>query len=379
MHKHRPFQPRRPHWWPENEAWPPVPTHGRLIRHRFFRRMGCLFFISMILVITTIFVALGFLADRAGMVHFPGWSLGWMIPFGILFFLLGAGSLAWIGRNLRHFILPVGNMIEAIEQVAGGDYSVRLDEWGPSDFHSLARAFNAMVTRLETNDAQRRNLLADVTHELRTPLTVIQGNLEAMIDGVYPADEPHLKSLLEESQMLSRLIEDLRILSLSESGTLQLRKEPTNLYFLVNETLSVFKAQADAKNIKFDVASSPDIPFLDIDPERIRQVISNLIANAMRYTPDGGMVGVRLEIIPDGNQGQVLVTVTDNGPGIAPDDLPHIFDRFYKTRDSGGMGLGLSIAKNLVEAHGGVIRAESEPGKGSIIRFSLPVSVVPSI
>jgi signal transduction histidine kinase len=293
--------------------------------------------------------------------------------------MVAAGTLAWVGRSLRHLISPVSNMIEATERVAGGDYSVRLAERGPQEAKSLAGAFNSMVARLETNEIQRRNLLADVSHELRTPLTVIQGNLEGMIDGVYPADEQHLGSLLDESQMLSRLIEDLRILSLSESGTLQLRKEPTNLFLLINETLSVFKVQADAKNIKLDVSGSPGLPLLDLDPERIRQVIYNLIANAMRYTPDGEVVSVRMEFIPDGKSGQVLVTITDSGPGIPADDLPHIFDRFYKTRDSGGMGLGLSIAKNLIEAHGGVIKAESEPGKGLTIHFSLPVNIIPSI
>jgi signal transduction histidine kinase len=376
MHKPRYFKPRRPPWWPENETWPPTHMHGRLTRHRFFRRIGCLFFVVMIFIVITFFLALGFLADLAGLIHFSGRSLGWIIPAGLLFFLFGAASLFWIGRGLRRLFLPVGNMIEAIERVANGDYSVRMDERGPTEIPTVARAFNSMAERMENSELQRRNLLADVTHELRTPLTVIQGNLEGMIDGVCPADELNLKSLLEESQMLSRLIEDLRILSLSESGTLQLRKESTDLNALVREILSAFQAQADVKNIRLDANVSADLPFIDLDPERIHQVFSNLIANALRYVPSGGEIIVHIEL---DRRDQLIVTISDNGPGISADDLSHIFDRFYKTHDSGGMGLGLSIAKNLVEAHHGVITVESEPGKGTNIRFTLPVSSGSSI
>jgi two-component system, OmpR family, sensor histidine kinase BaeS len=235
---------------------------------------------------------------------------------------------------------------------------------------SLARAFNNMASRLHRTDEQRRELLADVTHELRTPLTVIQGNLEGMLDGVYPADEANLRSLLDETNVLSKLVEDLRTLALAESGALQLKREPTDLANLIHDTLSAFRPQAQAAGVTLGVDAAEDLSTLELDPGRMRQVLSNLLANALRYTPCGGQV--RVACTRTGNRLQL--DVQDSGPGIPPDDLPHIFERFYKSTDSGGMGLGLAIAKHLVEAHGGTIRAESEMGKGTTIRIELPVS-----
>jgi len=230
-----------------------------------------------------------------------------------------------------------------------------------------------MASRLQVTDEQRRNLLADVTHELRTPLTVIQGNLEGMLDGVYAADEAHLKSLLEETQILSRLVDDLRTLALAESGALQLKKEPTDLVALIGETTAGFRAQADAAGVALGVEVMADALLLDLDPERMHEVLSNLIANALRYTPRGGIISVRLgRTHADGEQ-RTLVTIADSGPGITAEDLPHVFDRFYKARDSGGMGLGLSIAKHLTEAHGGTLDAESDPGQGTTMRITLPL------
>jgi signal transduction histidine kinase len=228
-----------------------------------------------------------------------------------------------------------------------------------------------MAEKLEGVNRRRRDLLADVTHELRTPLTVIQGNVEGMLDGVYPADEARLKSILEETGLLSRLVEDLRTLALAESGALQLRKEPTDLAALVRETASAFVSQADTAGVKLELALE-ETPVLGLDPQRIGEVLTNLIANALRYTPRGGRIVIHLAATGPGGERGALVSVTDSGPGIPPADLPNVFERFYKSRDSGGMGLGLSIAKTLVEAHGGTIRAESEPGRGTTISFSLP-------
>jgi signal transduction histidine kinase len=226
-----------------------------------------------------------------------------------------------------------------------------------------------MAERLQVNDQQRRNMLADVSHELRTPLTVIQGNVEGILDGMYPADEARLQSILEETQVLSRLIEDLRTLALAESGALQLKKESTNLGELIRDTVAGFESQAKEKEIslELDLNQMEDV---NIDPQRIREVLSNLIGNALRYAPRQGVIKIGLAESGSGVQKEALLFVQDNGTGIESADLPHIFERFYKSSDSGGMGLGLSIAKYLVEAHGGRIWAESEGG--TKISFALP-------
>jgi signal transduction histidine kinase len=239
---------------------------------------------------------------------------------------------------------------------------------------ALVRAFNAMVERLQLNETQRRNLLADVTHELRTPLTIIQGNLEGLLDGVYPRDDAHLAPILEDTHILARLIDDLRTLSLAESGALHLHREPTDLSVLAGETAASFRTQAEAAGVEFNVNIAEDIPLLEIDPMRIREVLANLIANALHYTPASGTVQVTGQLEADDQR--VTISVSDTGSGIPPEALPHIFDRFYKSGNSRGTGLGLAIARNLVNAHGGEISAQSDgvPGHGTTIRFTLPLN-----
>jgi signal transduction histidine kinase len=231
--------------------------------------------------------------------------------------------------------------------------------------------FNAMAERLQISDQQRRNMLADVSHELRTPITVIQGNVEGIIDGLYPADEARLKSILEETQVLSRLVDDLRTLALAESGALRLKREPTNLAELIRDAVSGFDAQAKEKDINLRVALN-NRDEANIDPQRVREVLMNLLSNALRYTPRGGEINIRLAETGSGAERSVTISIEDNGPGIESADMPHVFDRFYKSSDSGGMGLGLSIAKYLIEAHNGKIWAESEVGKGTKISFTVP-------
>jgi signal transduction histidine kinase len=349
-----------------------MPPHGSVSRSRFFRRMGCLLAIFNILALIVIFLVIGLLARWLGVIHLP-YSLRWIHPVGIVFFLIGLGFLAWAGYGLRRLSLPLGDLLEAADRVADGDYSVRVREQGPPEVRSLARGFNAMASRLQSTDEHRRSMLADVTHEFRTPLTVIQGNVEGMLDGVYSADETRLKSILEEIQLLSRLVDDLRTLALAESGALQLTKEPTDLAVLIGETLTAFAARAAESGVDLRMKVDPQSPTPEIDPERIHQVLSNLIANALHYTPKGGQIEVRCNPTFEDGQPSVVVAVEDNGAGIPAQDLPHIFDRFYKGRDSGGMGLGLAIARHLVEAHHGVIQAQSEVGKGTVVRVILPV------
>jgi signal transduction histidine kinase len=370
---HARFRHERPRWWPENEAWPPSEPPWRAMRGRFSRRVGCMRAIFAMLALLVFITVLFTLLVSQGVVHILGSSYWWIIPASLIVLMVGFGSLLWAGRGLRYVSAPLGELLEAAGRIAEGDYSPRVAERGPKEVRSLARAFNSMAARLQLTEEQRRDLMADISHELRTPITVIQGNLEGILDGVYSPDETRLKSILEETQILSRLVDDLRTLALAESGALQLKKEITDLAVLIGETVSAFRTQADAAGIKIDIQAETGKYLLNLDPERIRQVLSNLIANALRYTPRDGAIHVGYKNLPGEDEKFVEVTVQDTGAGIAPDVLTQIFNRFYKSRDSSGTGLGLPIARHLVEAHGGTISAESQPGLGTSMRFTLPV------
>ena len=294
-----------------------------------------------------------------------------IFPFAILGFILLLMTIVWGMRSLRRMSGPLDNLLEASSKVAEGDFSARVEERGPPEVRALTRGFNSMAERLQVNDQQRRKMLADVSHELRTPITVIQGNVEGILDGLYPADAERLKSIMEETQVLSRLVDDLRTLALAESGALQLRREPVDLAELIRDAVAGFEAQAKEKEIRLEL-SLAEIEEINIDPQRVREVLMNLVSNALRYTPRDGWIKVGFTESASGDQKNVIIFVEDNGPGIEFADLPHVFERFYKSSDSGGMGLGLSIAKYLVEAHGGKIWAESKVGTGTIISFTLP-------
>lgn len=364
--RHFSHLPHRPPWWPENEAWPPV--RGRLRHNPFFRRIGCAFAVFNLLGLAVFFAAAAWIASLFDLTHLPAMVLPWLLPFGLglLVFVVAAVLFGIFG--VRRIFIPLDDLLEAAGRVAEGDYSARVQEKGPREVRSLARAFNNMASRLHQTDEQRRNLLADVTHELRTPLTVIQGNLEGLLDGVYPADEANLRSLLDETNLLSRLVEDLRTLALAESGALRLRKEPTDLGLLIRETVAAFQTQAISAGVVLTVETDQNLPWLEVDPGRLRQVLSNLLTNALRYTPAGGSIRITYRLEADCAQ----VAVSDTGPGIPTEDLPHVFERFYKSTDSGGMGLGLAIAKHLVTAHAGTISVESLLGQNTTIRISLP-------
>ncbi len=273
-------------------------------------------------------------------------------------------------RLVRGTAAPVSDLIEAAARIEAGDYAARVPVRGPREVRGLARAFNAMGGRLEETDEARRRLLADVSHELRTPLTVMQGTLEGMLDGLYPVDEAHLAPVLEETRVLGRLVEDLRTLSLSEAGSLRLHREPTNLATLLRDVAAAHHPAADAVGVTLAPEGIDELPVLEVDPARIRQVVGNLIANALRFTPAGGRISVTASHTDDG----VSVVVRDTGSGMEPEALEHAFDRFYRSPGSPGSGLGLPIARNLVEAHGGRIDIESAPGGGTAVRFTLPPS-----
>jgi signal transduction histidine kinase len=357
----------RPPWWPENRPWPP--PRGRFSHSPFFRRFGCFFGLFYLMGFALFVLMVVLILNAIGPIDFNS-LLRWAIPLGLAALVLIVTIVAVAIIALRRISVPLDNLHEAAGRVAEGDYSTRVPEKGTPEVRSLARAFNNMSARLHQADEQRRNLLADTTHELLTPLTVIQGNLEGMLDGVYPADETNLREVLDETNILSRLLEDLRTLALAESGALQLKKEPIEILPFLHEVTSAFQAQAASAGVTITVEAADNLPQLEIDPSRMRQVLANLMTNALRYSPAGG--SIRLSGATEGKH--AVLTEQDDGPGIPADDLPHIFERFYKSTDSGGMGLGLAIAKHLVEAHGGSISAENAAERGTIFRILLPLT-----
>jgi signal transduction histidine kinase len=225
-----------------------------------------------------------------------------------------------------------------------------------------------MTVRLQNADRLRRDLMADVAHELRTPLSVMQGRLEGLLDGVYPRDDGQISELLEEAHVLSRLIEDLRTLALSEAGALPLQKESMDVAGLVDEVVRSMQPEAVRKSVSLGAASPAGAAVVDLDAVRIREVLTNLVANALRHTGTGQAITVTVS----GTDERVTVTVTDTGEGMPPDEVARVFDRFYKGPASRGSGLGLTIAKGIVTAHGGDIHASSQLGLGTTVTFTLP-------
>jgi signal transduction histidine kinase len=296
-------------------------------------------------------------------------SVGHRRPVGLVGVFLVALAVFLIARAGRRVAAPVADVMEAADRVAAGDYEVRVDERGSREVRRLGRAFNEMAERLGTNEIRRRQLLADVTHELRTPLSVIQANLEALIDGLYPIDDAHLRPVLDETKVMARLLDDLQTLSTAEAGVLTLHREPTDPRQLIDTVVQAFTAQAEEAGIRLETGGTNTFSELDVDRLRIGEVLSNLLSNALRHTPAGGTVTVDAHDTGDG----VEFRITDTGSGITPEHLPHVFDRFSRAPDSPGAGLGLTIAKTLVEAHGGTIRAESGP-TGTTFVFSIPTS-----
>jgi len=368
--RHRRYPPggyrpgRRPPWWPEGEPFPPAWGSGP---RRFPRRVG----LVVALVLGFFFVAGGFAwrwSGGGGGFGPGGGGRGWSgTPFPLIILgLLGVAFLA--GRAVRRMAAPIGDVMEAADRVAGGDYSTRVQVRGPGEVGRLASSFNQMTERLQANETQRRALLADVAHELRTPLSVIRGNVEGMLDGVYPPDEAHLGPVLEETAVMARLLDDLQTLSTAEAGVLRLHRERIDPAALAQDAAAAFRSRADRAGVGLDCRAAGPVPEVDVDPVRIGEVLANLLTNAIRHTPSGGAVRVVVEPAPGG----VAFTVADTGPGIDARDLPHVFDRFVKSADSGGAGLGLAIARSLVEAHGGRITAASAPGQGTTMRFVLP-------
>ena len=357
-----------PHWWPEDESWPPARHNWPRARKQLFPRaiLGALFALLISTAICSGSIYL--LQSLVSGLDLPPRPVTFAIGLAVLTFLITAGIA---GRNLRRFFTPLDALLDASQRLSAGKMDVQVRERGGPDMRALIRSFNSMVKQLRMQSEDRQNLLADVTHELRTPLTVIQGNIEGMLDGVYARDEQQLSELLRETQRMSELIEDLRILALAERGGLPIRKEPVDLAQLTSEVLGTFRSQAEAKEIDLKLTYADDLPLVGVDPLRIGQVLTNLLLNALNHTSQGDTITIDITMTVEE---QAQISVIDSGEGIKPEDLPHIFDRFYKSQGSKGSGLGLAIVKSLVEAHNGEITAESNPGEGTEMTVLLPTN-----
>lgn len=296
------------------------------------------------------------------------------------YLLLGGALAISVGVVLglllsRNLTAPLRRLAGAARAVATGDLSQQVEERGSEEIVEVARAFNDMTSALSQAEILRQNLMADVAHELRSPLTVLQGNLRALLDDIYPLEKEEVALLYEETRLLSRLVDDLRDLALAEAGALRLHRRPFDLQQVIRSTGTSFAPVAEERGVSLEIDVRADLPDAFGDVDRVAQVLRNILVNGLRHTPEGGHLSISAGTVGD----RVKVTVADSGEGISPEDLPHVFDRFWRAdrsraRETGGSGLGLTIAKQLVEAQGGKVGVESQLGVGSRFWFTLPAA-----
>jgi two-component system, OmpR family, sensor kinase len=305
-------------------------------------------------------------------------------------FLSRLQSALWVGAALavglgvvtgvilsRSLTAPLQRLAAAARGVASGNLDQQVKVEGSAELAEVGRAFNDMTTALKKAETLRQNLVADVAHELRTPLSVLQGNLRAILDDVYALDKAEISRLYDETRLLGRLVDDLRELALADAGQLCLSLRPTDLAKVIRFTIDNLALAAEAQQVALTVQLPDPLPTAQADSDRVAQVLRNLLINGLRHTPPGGSVTVTAS--ETGNM--VEIAVADTGEGISPDDLPHVFERFWRAdpsrargeRLAGGTGLGLSVAQSLVEAQGGRIWVDSVPGDGTVFRFTLPL------
>jgi signal transduction histidine kinase len=328
------------------------------------RRAGCFFVfvvIGLIALVTVLIWAIGSVVGSSA-----GGILGALIVL-IIFAIV----VRILFRGVRGTAAPVGDLIEASGRVESGELDVQVPERGVREVRALTRSFNNMSARLSATERERRRLLAEISHELRTPLTVISGNVEAMIDGVYPADREHLERIQAEARQLERLIDDLRTISLAETGQLPLQREPTDVAALAREVAEGFQAEADSRGVSLTASATDDTIEREVDARRVRQIISNLVSNALRHTPSGGTVAVAVSTDENGG---FEITVRDTGRGMSDEARQHAFDRFWREGEFAGAGLGLAIVRDLVTAHGGEVAISSEVGQGTEVVCTFPAT-----
>jgi signal transduction histidine kinase len=298
-------------------------------------------------------------------------SLGYAVAASVLAALLVSLFLS------RRIVAPVRDLTDASLRLADGHYDERVRVDGSDEIAQLAARFNQMAAQLEQVESMRRQLIGDVTHELRTPLTSIKGYMEGLVDGVLPSTPETFNQIHHEADRLSRLVDDLQELSRVEAKAYSLDFHSVTVSNLVQTTVKRLSPQATAKRIQLRSSLPADLPHIQADEDRITQVLVNLVANAIQYTPEGGDVTISAARHDD----EIHISVKDTGIGIPPEHLANLFTRFYRVDKSrsrnagGGSGIGLTIAKHLVEAHGGRIWAESKgEGQGSMFTFSLKIA-----
>ena len=292
-------------------------------------------------------------------------------------------SMLVVGALLnRRLNAPLQRLADAARAVAAGDLGQQVEAGGSIEVAQVGQAFNEMTAALQEAETLRQNMVADVAHELRTPLSVLQGNLWAILNDAYPLEKAEISRLYDETRLLSRLVEDLRELALADAGQLYLDLRPTDVAQIIRHTVNNFGLAAEVQEVSLSARLPDDLALAQADPDRVAQVLRNLLVNALRHTPPGGSVTVSASSMVR----TLEIAIADTGEGIAPEDLPHIFERFWRAdpararsrigdeeRLAGGTGLGLSVTQSLVEAQGGRIRVESTPGQGTVFRFTLPL------
>ena len=292
-------------------------------------------------------------------------------------------SMLVVGALLnRRLNAPLQRLADAARAVAAGDLGQQVEAGGSIEVAQVGQAFNEMTAALQEAETLRQNMVADVAHELRTPLSVLQGNLWAILNDAYPLEKAEISRLYDETRLLSRLVEDLRELALADAGQLYLDLRPTDVAQIIRHTVNNFGLAAEVQEVSLSARLPDDLALAQADPDRVAQVLRNLLVNALRHTPPGGSVTVSASSMVR----TLEIAIADTGKGIAPEDLPHIFERFWRAdpararsrigdeeRLAGGTGLGLSVTQSLVEAQGGRIRVESTPGQGTVFRFTLPL------
>lgn len=302
----------------------------------------------------------------------------WIWVTGIITAIMAALIGLLISKRIT---APLKELASAAKEISRGDLGQRVDIESEDEIGELATSFNSMAKNLDKNNQLRRRLLADVVHELKTPLTVVRGNLEAMMDGVIEPNQKKLAAVHTETLLLSRLLDDLRDLSLAEEGQLKLKTQSENIGYIIRKVVEMFRPRANEESKHLEVDLTEDLPAVLADRDRVSQVLYNLIANAFQYTSEGDHIRISAHldrsIAGGADNPVVLVSVEDTGEGISGEDLPYVFDHFYRVdesraRASGGSGIGLAIVKHLIEAHGGRVWAKSETGEGSTFFFSLP-------
>ncbi len=278
----------------------------------------------------------------------------------------------WFSRSLT---APLRELEAAAQAIEAQDLGYRVRPKGSRELVAVSTAFNNMAAQLEDSENLRRNLLADVAHELRNPVHVLQGNIQAILDEVYPLNLEEVARLSDQTRLLTRLVDDLHLLSQAEAHQLPLTREPADIAVLVKETAAAYRSLASAKGVEMQVELWGTMPIVSVDVARMSQALQNLLANALRHTPEGGKIVVVVEQVA----GALEIRVSDSGIGIAPEHLPYVFDRFYRTdstrsRDTGGAGLGLAIVRAIVEEHDGRVTVSS-PGANQGTTFTLSLAL----